>query len=121
MSQRERRAAPRLAKQLPIILADAAGDMVVQTTNISASGAYCTLTRFLPPMTKLQVRLEVPDNPHHGRIACQGVVVRTEPSTPQPRRRRYDVAIFFSDITEHDRSALAHFVQQHVHTASTHG
>lgn len=112
--QEERRHAPRVAKALPFAVAHGVGEFVTKTKNLSASGAYCTLRRFLPPMTKLHVRLEVPANPHARQIACQGVVVRVEPPRHQPRQRRYHMAIVFQDLADRDRAAIARFVQLHL-------
>lgn len=118
--QPERRGAPRVAKELPITIAHKLKEWAVKTKDISASGAYCTINRFLAPMTKLHIRFEVPGNPHARQIACQGVVVRIDPPRATPVRPHYHVAIFFNELADHDRLALARFVQQHLQRASSH-
>ena len=112
----ERRAAPRVDTHLPLSLGDEAAELLTTTHNLSASGAYCTVRRFLPPMTKLQVRLELPSTPHPLPIECQGIVVRVEPPEPAPRRTSYRVAIFFNDLSQRDRASLAQFVQTRLTT-----
>ena len=112
MTRPERRAAPRIASELPLHLVDEAAELKTQTKNISASGAYCTLRRFIAPMTKLQVRLEVPAQAQSSVIQCQGVVVRVEPPSAESQLSQYNVAIFFVDLTDYDRSIIARYVQQ---------
>ena len=111
----ERRRAPRVNSRLPVILTDAAREIIAYTRNISASGAYCTLRRFIAPMTKLQVRVEIPGRSTSTRIVCRGVVVRTDPPTATPRPSRCHVAIFFNELTDGDRVRLARYVQQQLH------
>jgi len=112
MRHPERRGAPRVASRLPLTLTRQAEEFVTRTKNISASGAYCQIPRFVAPMTKLQVWLEIPSRSHPARIECQGVVVRVEPSRINPHPARYHVAIFFSDLADRDRSIIARYVQQ---------
>ena len=120
MTRIERRGSPRVAHRLPLTIHHGIGEVVIQTKNLSSSGAYCTLRRFLAPMTKLQIRLAIPGSPHHTPISCRGVIVRTEPAKARPRCRRYHVAIFFHELADHDRSVLARYVQHHLHRASVH-
>ena len=106
----DRRRSPRVATRLPLSLGDRTAELLTTAHNISASGAYCTVRKFLAPMTKLQVRIELPNDGRPFPIECQGVVVRIEPSHPAPRRSTYRVAIFFSDLSERNRAWLAQFV-----------
>ena len=118
MKRSERRGAPRVSCRLPITLTEQSEDLVTQTKNISASGAYCTLRRFVVPMTKLQIRLKVPSRPQPTWVTCEGVVVRVEPPRQIPRRRSYHVAIFFTELAESDRAIVARYVQQRLRTGS---
>jgi hypothetical protein len=89
-----------------------AEELPTSTENVSASGAYCIVSRFIPPMTKVQIRLELPTEQGSRPLRCQGVIVRIDPPHASPQQRRYQVAIFFNDLSERDRAHLAHFVQQ---------
>ena len=113
MTQPERRTAPRIATQLPLRLADDHQEIIAHAQNISASGVYCTLSRFIAPMTKLQIQFDLPDRHRSTRIRCQGVVVRAEPAIPNPQQACYNVAIFFNDLSERHRLAIARYVQRH--------
>jgi hypothetical protein len=47
-------------------------------------------------------------------ISGEGVVVRIEPPKPSPRRRSYNIAIFFSGLSDRYRGLLAAYVEQHL-------
>lgn len=89
-----------------------AATLQTESKNLSASGVYCTLERFIPPMTKLRVQFEVPNGSRRVRIACTGVVVRVDPVIREAQQGAYNTAIYFSDITDRDRAAISHFVEQ---------
>ena len=112
----ERRRASRISKSLPLVLRHARDEFVTKTENVSASGAYCTVTRYVAPMTKLKVRLELPgaSNRAPRLISGEGIVVRVEPSHPTPSRRFYHIAIFFNDLSERSRGLLAAYVERHL-------
>ena len=115
-SSTDRRRAARVDTRLPLSLGDLAGELLTTTHNLSASGAYCTVRKFLAPMTKLQVRFELPGDHRPLSMECQGVVVRVEPPEPVSRRSTYRVAIFFNDLSERNRDELARFVQARLTT-----
>ena len=112
MTIAERRNAPRISTKLPVSIVHGKNVLTAQTRNLSASGVYCTLRRFVKPMTKLSIWLEIPRRPKPLRLRCQGVVVRVEPPRATPRRSTYQIAIFFNDLAERDRSLIAQYVQQ---------
>jgi len=102
-----------------VALSDATVALQTETRNISASGFYCTLERFIPPMTKLQLEMELPSNARRHRIRCTGVVVRTEPTVANPEHGAFNVAVFFTDLAERDRASIAQFVRDRLSNAST--
>ena len=115
----ERREAPRLNTRVPLrISRESGGTLLTRTHNISVSGAYCTVNRFMPPMVKLQVKLELPTRPRT-LMTCAGVVVRVEPPQAKPNRSTYRVAIFFNDLSVRDRLILMRFVQQQLRAPSS--
>lgn len=122
MMSRERRGTPRIAEQVTLALTEAGGVIQAETKNLSASGVYCALDRLIPPMTKLEVRLELPSGGHQrASMCCSGVVVRVEPVIAPPDRARYHTAIFFTDLAERDRSAISQFVRQQLAARSSTG
>ena len=112
MGQSERRSTPRVAERVSFAITEGQVVLQAESIDLSATGAYCTLERFIAPMTKLQLDYELPDGSRRVRICCTGVVVRTEPVVASPDKGRYHVAIFFTDLNERDRSAIERFVHQ---------
>ena len=51
----ERRRTPRVSERVPLGITEGGTTLEAETVNLSAAGAYCTLDRFLAPMTKLQL------------------------------------------------------------------
>ncbi len=119
MSTPERRRAPRVAERLSLTIGEGKSAYVAETKNLSASGAYCMLDQFLPPMTKLALQFDLPNGARHVRVACSGVVVRVEPLVAHADRGRYQIAVFFTDLTERDRAAIMRFVRQRLAAASS--
>ena len=117
---RERRREPRTAEHLPLAIQDASTELTTETNNLSASGVYCTLDRFIAPMSKLQLRFELPSHGHHSTpIRCSGVVVRVEPVISSAQKGRYHVAVLFTELAERDRAAIARFVRQRLSVSSS--
>lgn len=117
----ERRGTPRIAEQVTLAITEAGGVIQAETKNLSASGVYCALDRLIPPMTKLEVRLELPRGHRRASVRCSGVVVRVEPVIAPPDRARYHTAIFFTDLAERDRSAISQFVRRQLAARSSTG
>ena len=119
---RERRRAPRISERVSVAIRQAtAEEFRTETANLSTAGAYCTLNHSIAPMTRLRLELELPHGSRPVRVRCAGVVVRVEPVITNPERGRYQVAIFFTQMSERDRSAIARFVRQRLSASpSTH-
>ena len=116
---KERRRSPRVDERVALSLSDAGTELRTETRNLSASGAYCTLDRFLAPMTKLALRFELANGSRRVTIRCSGVVVRVEPVIASAERGQYHVAIFFTELAERDRAAISRFVSQRLSAASS--
>ena len=107
----ERRKDLRLANNVPLKIFHDDGDIVTQTANISRSGAYCRVEKFIEPMTKLKINLLLPVKKNgknsSKRITCQGAVVRSEKIFTE---NAYNIAIFFNDITQRDSESIADYI-----------
>lgn len=107
----ERRRHPRIAKNVPLKICQEDGDIVTETANLSRSGAYCRVDKYIQPMTKMQTHLLLPLKRNgktvNKKISCQGVVVRTEPIPGTPM---FHIAIFFNDITQKDADIIADYI-----------
>lgn len=110
----ERRRSPRVEKELPLKIRTEDGDLVTQTKNISCSGVYCSVSRHIPAMTKLSVILLLPMKSARGskafKLQCTGVVVRVDQRFPEG----FNIAIFFSDISQQDKNKLSKYIAQYV-------
>ena len=110
----EKRSAPRIAKQIRFAISDGTSVIQAETKNLSVSGAYCLIDKFIAPMTKLEVQFELPHKQHPVKIRSAGVVVRVEPVVSANQQGKYNMAIFFSNLSSHDREAIAAFVREHL-------
>lgn len=118
----ERRRAQRVDAHLPLLLhldpeGDADGPVAgLETINISASGVYFRSPRYLEPMTKLAMSLELsvpgPDEDMVTQklVECHGLVVRVQPEQAEPQCEDYEVAVFFTWIDPEGQAVL----QQHI-------
>lgn len=110
----DRRRHIRILDRLPFKLADNVSVIATQTINISASGAYCEIDRYIAPMTKVNVTLLVPLRLKSNKISSKtvrlgGVVVRTEKS--RSSEGRFSIAVFFTQAKEADLKNIRLYVE----------
>lgn len=116
----ERRLHPRLNKKLPLKLAANGYDFSTATQNISCLGAYCLIKKYVPPFTKVMVKLSLPIG--SGRIKktynveCKGVIVRTE---DENHKNGFNIAIFFNGIKNDQRKKISEYINQLLPQQST--
>lgn len=86
------------------------------TINISANGVYFTSPTFVAPLTKLGLRLLLPEDDHGTDVTvdCQGVVVRCLPDRPSQSVHEYEVACYFTDVSPEFQKRISHYVTQHI-------
>jgi len=107
MTQVERRGAVRVPARLAMEITIATGERSsVSSLNVSASGVYFTSSCYIAALTKLRMTLTLPleegeSGPEH--IVCDGVVVRIEPEASSPEVAEYDVACYFTEVSDRDR------------------
>lgn len=110
-SPQERRRTPRLDNNIPLKIRSDDFDIVTETKNLSSSGAYCRINKYLEPMTKLKIVLLLPIRRHNRlttkKISCEGIIVRTE---SVPGEQYFNVAIYFSDIPQKDVNCLNDYI-----------
>lgn len=113
-SGKERRKHLRLEKKLPFKVAVDGYDFSTTTENISCVGAYCQIKKYIPPFTKVMVKLSLPvkENNHSKtyKIDCEGVIVRTEDKS----KSGFNVAIFFNQIKNNQRKVISEYINQFV-------
>ena len=106
-SFQEKRAHSRVSKSIKIGLQEDSIILETETKNISVSGINCTVSKEIPLLTRLGIRMELPCDDKPRVIKFGGVVVR---SLHNATEKNYDVAIFIDEISEGDRVVLQRFV-----------
>ena len=108
----ERRRYPRIEKALPIKIAADGYDFATSTQNVSCIGAYCHLDKYIPPFTKIAVRVTLPivtgDGVKNVDVECRRVIVRTE----DEKRGGFNIAIFFNGIKDSQRKKISQYINQ---------
>lgn len=112
LPKKERRLHPRVRHGLAVKLAANGYDFISTTQNISCVGAYCRIDKYIPPFTKVLVRLALPagagSKGKAGNVECKGVVVRTE----DENEGGFNIAIFFSEIKDSERKKISKYISQ---------
>ncbi len=117
----DRRRYPRAAKSLAIKLKDRDADFVTETKNVSCIGAYCTVNAYVALLTKLRITLILPKCRQvkaSKPIVCEGTVVRVEKCPPGIESNRYNIAIYFNQISKGDMKTIDHYVKNHLSSAA---
>ena len=115
-SYNDRRVDPRHDVELELHGSAGDGSVVARMTasNVSLGGLYCTSSQDFPEMTRLAVRMVLPDGTTPTPMDVEAVVVRREQvPSPSGNGARYHLALFFTRIDDAHKSALADFLQGH--------
>jgi len=115
MTRVERRSAARLPARLAMEITLGADRARAESLNVSANGVYFASKAFIPLLTRLRITLELPEGAgSSSRVACDGVVVRTEPEVESASVAEYEVACYFTDMSDTDRDCLESYILRHV-------
>lgn len=110
--KKERRLYPRIEQRLPFKIAANGYDFATTTENISCIGAYCCVNKYIPPFTKVAVKLTLPIETKEGEknsdVECKGVVVRAE----DEKQGGFNIAVFFNEIKDREREKISQHVNQ---------
>jgi len=108
----ERRTFPRVRDEgLALKLNSGDFDTVTHTLDISASGIYCKIDKEIPIMSKVRLKLMVPDPSKSVReLDVDGVVVREHPVIIDGVIRHYDAAIFFDNLSVKNREMIQAYI-----------
>ena len=111
----ERRLFPRVRDEgLSVKLNSGDFDTVTHTLDISASGIYCKIDREIPIMSRVRIKLMVPDSakPDKGtrELDVDGVIVREHPVIIDGVIKHYDAAIFFDNLSEKDQEIIKNYI-----------
>ncbi len=108
----ERRLFPRVRDEgLALELKSGDFDTVTHTLDISASGIYCKIDKEIPIMSRVKVKLMVPDTLKAGReLDVDGVIVREHPVIIDGIIKHYDAAIFFDNLSAKHREIIQNYI-----------
>lgn len=118
----ERRLYPRIRHTVPIRVAVDGYDFMTSTEDISCVGTYCHVKKYVPPFTRVLVRLTLPvmmdEKSTYFDVACKGVIVRAE---DDETGGGFNIAIFFNDIKDRERKKIAQYINQFLPDGLTEG
>ena len=111
----ERRSFPRVRDEgLSLRLNAGDFDTVTHTLDISASGIYCKIDREIPIMSRVRLKLMVPDSAKSSKntveLDVDGVVVREHPVIIDGVIKHYDAAIFFDNLSEKNSEIIQNYI-----------
>ena len=82
--------------------------------NISLSGLACISSSPIPEMTLVELKLQLPALPEeeaeYYMFLCRGAVVRCEPVARCNSRKKWHLAIYFTDVDEANRELLRNYI-----------
>ena len=111
-AKNERRLHPRISQKLPLKIAANGYDFITTTQNVSCVGAYCHIDKYIPPFTKILIKLSLPimtnNKNKYYSVDCKGVIVRTE----DENEGGFNIAIFFNDIRDNQRQKISEYISQ---------
>lgn len=114
----ERRLYPRIEHRIPLKVIANGYDFATSTENVSCVGAYCHINKYVPPFTKVLVKLTLPQDAKetgtHAQVECKGVVVRTL----DEHNGGFNVAIFFNHINDQQKKKIANYLRGFLHIPS---
>jgi len=112
--RKEKRLHPRVNHSLPVNIVANGYDFATTTQNVSCLGTYCHIKKYVPPFTKIAIKLKLPIVTEHGRqnysVDCNGVIVRSDDDT----KGGFNVAIFFNEIKDNQRKLISKYVNQFI-------
>lgn len=117
MTQADRRQDSRAPAQVAVgITGIGAEALTVSSLNLSAGGVYVQVPRFIEPLTKLALVLDIP-GPTAGedpvRVETEAIVVRTVPEAADARTDSWEVACAFLGLKDEYRDAIHRYILTH--------
>ncbi|MDD4899201.1 MAG: PilZ domain-containing protein [Candidatus Omnitrophica bacterium] len=110
----ERRLHPRLDHNLPVKIVANGYDFSTVTKNVSCVGAYCHIPKYVPPFTRVAIKLNLPivakAEKKDYAVECKGVIVRTE----DEQKGGFNIAVFFNDIKETQKKTISKYISQFI-------
>jgi len=111
MEFQERRRAKRVEARLSITISGGPEETKGETLNISTNGVYFKSPYYIEPLTKVRLELMIPQPEGSEKpVSCDGIVVRVEPEKKDPSVKDYNIAVFFTSVSEQSQKVLADYI-----------
>ena len=113
----ERREHRRVETEVQLQVTPEDGGVVARlvASNISKGGLFCTSPSDFPEMTRLAVRLVLPDDqrPGHGaeEVDVEAVVVRRREVASVSGEPRYELGLFFTKVDDGARDTILRLIE----------
>lgn len=82
--------------------------------NISRTGLACVSYTEIPEMTVVEMKIQLPALPEEEAecfdFACKGAVVRCEPMNRSSSKRKWMVAIFFTEVDDKNQQVIDQYM-----------
>jgi hypothetical protein len=110
---KDRRRDERVTLRSPVELTAADETVPAALKNLSVAGLLCTTSRNFPELTLLKVALDLPgDGEERLRLELSGAVVRCEPIRHGTGKRRFELALYFTELGAKARQSLEDLVRR---------
>jgi len=87
-------------------------------SDLSMGGLHCSSTQDYPEMTRLAVRLLLPNEKRVDTVDVEAVVVRRVERPSASGAPRFELGLFFTGLTDDARSSLARFLARNASSGS---
>ena len=111
---KDRRHGERVTLWSPVQITADDGSAPAALKNLSVAGLCCTTSRAFPELALVKIALDLPTQDDAGerlRLELSGAVVRCIPLRHGTGKRRFEVALYFTELTPKARAQLASLVQ----------
>ena len=82
-------------------------------SDLSLGGLHCSSNQGYPEMTRLAVRLMLPDGSRVRALDVEAVVVRRTELPSASGAARFELGLYFTGLTDDARAQLARFLAHH--------
>jgi PilZ domain len=82
-------------------------------SDLSLGGLYCSSSHDFPEMTRLAVRLQLPNGAIPETVEVEAVVVRRRKLASSSSNGRFELALFFTAMSDDTRERLALYLARH--------
>jgi c-di-GMP-binding flagellar brake protein YcgR len=108
----EKRKRPRAGGGFDLVLCtDETGPTKrVRVRDISSSGVSCHLDARVDEMTQVRIDLHIPQNGSLHQVSAEGAVVRCREIPENTPDEKYEIAIFFTGISDDGRKNIERYV-----------